>query len=194
MLGFTNKMIFPKMFLLLLIMFTFGTANAHEKYSKEFVHGITIKLGHHSYHFAGPPDGLDGASDVPGHQWVRIGKKRLIGKHYNTGPFGAPNWWSSDAGDGELLYIMDAIIDKWSEIKAAHYVTKGYNHYHMLVNAETGELHPHKVVWFKHVAVKSFILDGAGPLAFLGIEATQVMPGTFYGMPNWDTPYPPVAP
>lgn len=188
----TNKMIFSKMFLLMLLMFTLGTANAHEK---QFVHGISIILDQQRYHFAGPPDGENGATDVPGHKWVRIGKKRLIGKHYNTGPFGAANWWSSDAGDGELLYIMDAVIDKWSVIKAAHYVTKGYNHYHMLVNAETGELHPKRVVWFKHVAVKSFMLDGPSPLAFLGIEATQVMPGTFYGMgPNWDIPYPPIAP
>ncbi|MCF6325120.1 MAG: hypothetical protein L3J89_12495 [Gammaproteobacteria bacterium] len=182
-----------KIFFIMFIMFAFGgIANAHQKPQKEFVHGITIKLGHHSYYFAGAPDGKNGATDVPGHQWVRIGKHHLIGKHYNTGPFGAPDWWSSDAGDGELLYIMDAIIDKWSEIKAAHYVTKGYNHYHMLVDTETGELHPNKVVWFKHVAVKSFMFDGEGPLDFLGIEAYQVVPGVDYNVgPNWHIPYNP---
>ena len=30
--------------------------------------------------------------------------------HYNIGPFGEENWWSSDAKGNELLYIVDVII------------------------------------------------------------------------------------
>ena len=49
----------------------------------------------------------------------------LVGKHYNTGPFAMPSWWSSDAPDGELLYVVHAIIDKWSEENAAKYASRG---------------------------------------------------------------------
>ncbi|VAW86889.1 hypothetical protein MNBD_GAMMA17-768 [hydrothermal vent metagenome] len=192
MLKFTNKMILQKMFLLILPMIVAFGVNAHEKPPKEFVHGIEIKLHGQSYYFAGPPDGENGATDVPGHEWLRVGKHRLIGKHYNTGPFGAPNFWSSDAGDGALLYIMDAVIDRWTEKKALQYYMKGFAHYHMLINTKTGERHPNRVVWFKHVAVKDFTFDGAGPLAFGGIEAYSVTAGVDYKMtPNWDTPYNP---
>lgn len=178
-------------FLITLFMVAFGV-NAHQQPPKEFVHGITIKIHHDRYHFAGPPDGVNGATDVPGHAWLRIGKNRYLGKHFNTGPFGAPNFWSSDAGDGELLYVMEAVIDKWTEKKAMRYYAKGFIHYHMLINIETGLPHPSKVVWFKHVAVKSFEFDGPGPLAFGGIDAYSVEPGVDYKMtPNWDVPYAP---
>ena len=178
-------------FLIMLITITFS-ANAHQESSSKFIHGITIKLHHERYYFAGPPDGKNGESDVPGHEWLSVGKNRFLGRHFNTGPFGAPSFWSSDAGDGALLYAMEAVIDKWTEAKALHYFTKGFAHYHTLVNAETGQLHPTKVVWFKHVAVKIFELDGAGPLSFLGIDAYKVMPGVDYKMgPNWDIPYRP---
>ncbi len=131
-------MAFQKVFLTMMLVAVVFGVNAHEKPAKEFVHGIEIKLDDQTYFFAGPPDGPNGATDVPGHQWLRIGKYRLIGKHYNTGPFGVPNFWSSDAGDGALLYVMDAVIDKWTETKALQYYMKGYIHYHMLINAETG--------------------------------------------------------
>jgi len=191
MVKFTGKMIMKKMLLIIMATLTFG-ANAHEKPAKEFIHGITIKIDHHRYYFAGPPDGVNGASDVPGHTWLRVGKNRYLGKHFNTGPFGTPSYWSSDAGDGALLYAMEAIIDTWSETKALQYFMRGFVHYHTLVNAETNLLHPKKVAWFKHVAVKRFEFDGAGPLSFSGIEAYTVMPGVDYQMaPNWDTPYTP---
>ncbi|NOY74079.1 MAG: hypothetical protein GXP14_17220 [Gammaproteobacteria bacterium] len=197
MVKFTQKMMTQKLLLIVLIALTAG-ANAHEKQPKEFVHGIAIKLHQGTYNFAGPPDGKDGATDVPGHSWLRIGKNRLLGKHMNTGPFGAPNYFSSDAGDGALLYAMEAVIDKWSEARSLLYYTKGFNHYHMLINVKTGERHPTKVVWFKHVAVKKFKLDGEGVLAFLrsrGEDATprDIMLGVDYGtLPaNWNIPYDP---
>lgn len=34
------------------------------------------------------------------------------GKHYHSGSFGAPVWWSSDAPDGELVYMANVIIDE----------------------------------------------------------------------------------
>lgn len=188
----TNKTILQKVFLLILPIAVAFSVNAHEKPPKEFVHGIEIKLHDQSYYFAGAPAGENGATDIPGHEWLRVGKRRLIGKHYNTGPVGSSDFWSSDAGEGALLYIMDAVIDKWTEKKALEYYMKGYVHYHLLVNAETGQLHPAKVAWFKHVAVTDFTFDGEGPLALSGIEAYSVTPGVDYRMaPNWDTPYNP---
>ena len=86
----------------------------------------------------------------------------LVGKHYNTGPFGAPKWWSSDAPDGEYLYKVHAIIDTWTLEKAQMYASRGYVHYHELVKVSDGSLHPNKVVWLKHTARTSFTLDG-GP-------------------------------
>ena len=90
------------------------------------------------------------------------GPNQLVGKHYNTGPFGAPKWWSSDAPDGELLYIVHAIIDAWSPEKAERYAGRGYVHYHELVKVSDETLHPTKVVWLKHTARTFFNLDG-GP-------------------------------
>jgi len=191
MVKFSQPITFHNIFLIMLITVTFGV-NAHEEPSNEFIHGITIELHHDRYYFAGPPDGINGASDVPGHKWLRVGEYRLLGKHFNTGPFGAPSYWSSDAGDGALLYVMEAIIDKWTEVKALQYYMQGFVHYHTLVNVETGQQHPTKVVWFKHVAVKAFEFDGPGPLAFSGIDAYKVMPGIDYKMaPNWNIPYNP---
>ncbi len=188
---FTNITIFQKMFLITLLIVTFG-ANAHEKAAQEFVHGITIKLHHDRYHFAGPADGENGETDIPGHTWRRIGKNRYQGKHHNTGPFGAPNWWSSDAGDGALIYVVEARIDKWTEKKALQYYMKGFTHYHPLVNAKTGQLHPKKVAWLKHAAVKTFEVDGSNMLAATGLEAYTVAPGIDYKVtPNWATPYNP---
>lgn len=195
MMNFTKQNVFLMMFLIMLPTVTLSTnTHAHEKPSQEFIHGITIKLHHGRYYFAGPPDGPNGESDIPGHSWRRIGKNRLLGKHANTGPFGAANWWSSDAGDGALLYGVETVIDNWSEALALKYYTRGFIRYAQLVNAETGQLHPKKVAWLRHVAVKTFELDGAAPLAFLGIDAYTVMPGVDYIFgPNWDIPYNPNA-
>lgn len=159
--------------------------------SKGFTHGIVINVDGEDYYLAGAPDGPDGAIDVPGHWWVQAGENKLVGKHYNTGPFGAPQWWSSDAPDGELLYIVTAIIDTWSEEKAEMYASRGYVHYHELVTVDGGELHPDKVVWLKHIARTSFTLDG-GPGAPNPPYEHEVTPGIDYLFPvNGFIPYNP---
>jgi hypothetical protein len=153
-----------------------------------FAHGIVINLDGEDYYLAGAPDGPDGATDIPGHYWSFAGPRQLVGKHYNEGPFGAPQWWSSDAPDGELLYIVHAVIDTWSAEKAEAYAEQGYIHYHELVSVEDGALHPSKVVWLKHIARTRFTLDG-GPHPELEHEVT---PGIDYEfIPNGMIPYSP---
>jgi selenium-binding protein 1 len=153
-----------------------------------FAHGIVINVDGIDYYLAGAPDGPDGATDIPGHYWNMAGPRQLVGKHYNTGPFGAAQWWSTDAPDGELLYIVHAIIDTWSEEKAQAYAGRGYIHYHELVNVNDGTLHPTKVVWLKHIARTTFMLDG-GPHPELAHEVT---PGVDYEfIPNGMDPYSP---
>ena len=159
--------------------------------AKGFVHGIVINIDGEDYYLAGPPDGPGGARDIPGHYWVQAGPNQLVGKHYNTGPM-VPNppwtFWSSDAPDGELLYIVHAIIDTWSGEKAAMYASRGYVHYHELVLTSDGTTkHPSKVVWLKHIARTSFNFDG-GPHPELGHYVT---PGVDYEfIPNGGMPYP----
>jgi len=167
-----------------------------KSHNKGFVHGIIVNIDGEDYYFAGKPDGPGGAVDVPGHDWVQAGPNRLVGKHYNTGPFGAPSWWSSDAGDGELLYIVQAIIDTWSIEKAEYYKKRGYVHHHEFVRVSDGELHPNKVPWLKHIAVTSFTFD-RGPM---GQDPTMpppyihdVTPGVDFEFPNNGfMPYPPM--
>jgi len=156
---------------------------------KGFVHGIVITVDGEDYYLAGAPDGPGGTIDVPGHYWVQAGPVQLVGKHYNTGPFGAPQWWSSDAPDGELLFIVHGIIDEWTPEKAERYASRGYVHYHELISvSDGGVLHPTKVVWLKHTARTFFNFDG-GPHPEL---AHSVMPGVDYEfMPNWFVPYTP---
>lgn len=156
--------------------------------ARGFVHGITITVDGEDYYLAGAPDGPEGATDIPGHYWVMAGPNQLVGKHYNTGPFEASNWWSSDAPDGELLYIVHAIIDAWSEEKAEWYARRGYIHYHELVRVSDGELHPSKVVWLKHIARTFFTLDG-GPRPDLVHYVTPGVDDEF--IPNWMMPYTP---
>lgn len=124
-----------------------------------FVRGIVLNVDGEDYYLAGPADAPDGARDVPGHYWVLAGRNKLVGKHYNTGPFGLPQWWSSDAPDGELLFMVHGIIDVWTREKAERYAARGYVHYHELVSVEDGALHPTHVVWLKHTARTSFNLD-----------------------------------
>lgn len=151
-----------------------------------FVHGIVLDVDGDKYYFGGAPDGTDGAVDIPGHSWVQTDDDEVIGKHYNTGPFGAPNFWSSDAGDGALLYVVNGEIDTWSMVKAAEYFAEGYIHYHHMVSVADGSLHPTKVVWLRHVAPMSFTQDG-GPHPEL---AHSVSPGTdFNFIQNWKMPY-----
>lgn len=153
-----------------------------------FVHGVVIEVDGTDYYFAGAPDGPDGEFDIPGHTWVVAGNGQLVGKHYNTGPFGAAQWWSSDAPDGAYLYKVHAIIDTWSLEKAEAYAARGYVHYHELVAVDGGALHPDKVVWLRHTARTSFTLDG-GPHP--PTDPPAVTPGVHYGfLPNYMMPYP----
>jgi selenium-binding protein 1 len=154
-----------------------------------FTRGIVINVDGVDYYLAGPPDAPGGARDVPGHYWVQAGPNKIVGKHYNTGPFGAPQWWSSDAPDGELLFKVDGIIDSWTPEKAERYASRGYVHYHELVSVADGSLHSTKVVWLKHTARTSFTLDGGPHPPDPGIEIT---PGVAYNfLPNWTNPYSP---
>lgn len=176
----------------LLLLFTTSSLKADDEKEKDtnFVHGIALKVDGKNYYLAGAPDGPNEAFDIPGHYWVSVGKNKIIGKHFNTGPFGAPQWWSSDTEDGALLYTVTGIIDTWSMIKAAAYYNKGFNHYHELVSVEDSNHHPTKVIWLRHAATDDFNLDG-GPHPELGHEVT---PGIdFLFIPNWQTPYDPSA-
>ena len=158
---------------------------------KGFVHGIVVSVDGEDFYFDGPPDGLNGAKDIPGHEWVQAGPTMLVGKHYNTGPFGASKWWSSNASDGEYLYKVHAIIDTWTLEKAEAFTNRGYVHYHELVKVSDGTLHPTKIVWLKHTARTSFTLDG-GPGAPNPPYQHGVTPGVDYLFPvNGLNPYTP---
>lgn len=157
-------------------------------WAKGFTHGVILDVDGEAYYMAGAPDGPGGATDIPGHYWVQAGPTQVVGKHFNTGPFGAAQWWSSDADDGEYLYKVHGIIDTWSAEKAAAYAGRGYMHYHELVSVADGSLHPDKVVWLKHTARTRFTLDG-GPHPELGHSVT---PGVdFEFIPNGMVPYTP---
>ena len=133
-------------------------------------------------------DGVEYAFNIPGHTWVQTGPNGLRGKHYNTGPLflEEPQWWSSDAPDGELLFVVDAIIDTWSEEKANAYAERGYVHYHEF-RTVAGTLHPTKVAWLKHTARTTFTFDG-GPHP----DPYDVTPGVDYEfLPNGLTRYTP---
>ncbi len=151
-----------------------------------FERGVVLTVDGVDYWLAGPPDGPGGARDVPGHWWVVAGPRQLVGKHYNTGPFGAPSWWSSDAPDGELLYMVHGVIDVWTPELAESYAARGYTHYHELVAVADGALHPTKVVWLRHHARTTFTLDG-GPRPDLGHEVTPGIDFEFIN--NYFVPY-----
>jgi len=151
-----------------------------------FAHAIVIDVDGVDYYMAGAPDGPGGATDIPGHYWVQAGPNKVVGKHYNTGPFGMSQWWSSDAPDGELLFVVQGVIDTWSPEKVEQYASRGYVHYHELLAVSDGAPHPTKVVWLKHIARTSFNFDG-GPHPELG---HQVTPGVDYDfIPNGMMPY-----
>jgi len=162
-----------------------------------YVRGILITVDGKGYYLAGEPLG-GGASDVPGHWWKMVKPNKIIGLHYNTGPLGTPveaKGWSSDAPDGALLYTVESIIDTWSQGKAKKYARLGFVHYHELVSASDGNLHPRKVVWLKHIAVLSFTLD-RGPAYWMGnptpLYTHSVTPGIDYQFPNnYMNPYTP---
>ena len=130
-----------------------------------FTHGIVIEIDNIGYYFDGPADGVNGTKDAPGHYWWQDTPRHLYGLHYNIGPYGEEQWWSSDAKGDELLYVVDVILAPWTNKTALEFAKQGYVHYHELVRTDNGERHPELVAWFKHVAVPAaFILDkGAMP-------------------------------
>lgn len=64
-----------------------------------FVHALAVTVDETDYSFDRAPDRPSRAKDISGHYWAH-GKgtsTQLLVKRYNTGPFGTPQWWSSDA-------------------------------------------------------------------------------------------------
>ena len=159
-----------------------ATLKSAKSENSGFVQGIMVDVDGDGemYYFAGPPDGTN---DVPGHYWVRAGKNRLVGKHFNTGPSGMASGWSSDAGDGTFLYQVDVIIDTWTKEKSEYYASRGYVHYHEFVSEKDGSLHPTKVPWLKHTAVTSFTFD-RGPVLMHPEFLHTVTPGIDWDFPN----------
>jgi len=185
-----------------------GNAHAYEKswgnkheYSKEFVHGIAVQLKEKLYYFRGPavdPNDLDGATDIPAHTWIQVGKRRLLGKHYNSAPnsgknIGIDRYWASDVEDGALLWYVEAVIDGWTEQKALDYYLKGYVRYSQLLDADTKEPHPTKVAWLRHVAATEFRFNGSEPMRICDIVPYDVKLGIvdLQLCPNWMMPYNP---
>ena len=82
----------------------------------------------------------------------------------NIGPFGEEKWWSSDAKNNEVLFLVDAIIAPWSEKDAFEFSKKGYTHYHELLRTDNGQKHPELVVWFKHVGIPHIFSFDKGPV------------------------------
>ena len=72
--------------LLLALSMLSSVASAH----RGFHSGIVLQVDGEDYYLMGPPieEGSD-VLDVPGHEWVVAGPDRVVGKHYNAGPFGA---------------------------------------------------------------------------------------------------------
>ena len=70
-----------------LLILTVGIASA-----KGFTHAPVIDVDGEYYYMAGAPDGPGGTTDIPGHEWVQAGPNQVVGKHFNTGPFGASQW------------------------------------------------------------------------------------------------------
>ncbi|MDH5392006.1 MAG: hypothetical protein OEY11_02345 [Gammaproteobacteria bacterium] len=156
------------------------------KYPAIFERGIIVKVDGKDYRLAGVADTDNGITDVPGHEWAVVDDEELVGRHYNTGPFGASNWWSSDASDGALLYAVRGIIDDWSIVKATEYYNNGFTHYHRLISMKTGLQHPNKVLWLSHAGVTDFSLDGGPHPEHYHI----VTPGIDYRfVPNWQIQY-----
>ena len=156
------------------------------KYPTSFSRGIIVKIDGKEYRLAGVADTINGITDIPGHEWAIVDDEELVGRHYNTGPFGAAQWWSTDAGDGTLLYSVRGIIDDWSPVKATEYYNKGFVHYHELISMKTGLQHASKVLWLSHAGVTHFNLD-SGPHPELAHSVTQGVDYKF--IPNGQTPY-----
>jgi selenium-binding protein 1 len=184
-----NKLSITKVLLIasaLIITTSIAWGNGKSESPQGFTAGIKIEVDGDDYYLPGPVVGPNGEKDVPGHEWKLESDNRLSGRHLNSGPNGAPQWWSSDAEDGELLYEVEAVIDTWDLGKAADYAANGFVHYHELERVSDGVLHPTKVVWLKHTAATEFTLDG-GPRPDLSHRVNKGLDWDF--MNNFLMPY-----
>lgn len=169
-----------------------AVTDAQLKTKKGFVHGIVIEIDGFDYYFDGPPDGPNGEKDVPGHYWNQAGPNKVVGKHYNIGPFGEGQFWASDTDFGEFLYTVKGTIDLWTPELAEEYAAKGYVHRHEFVPVEVGTPQTDKVIWLKHIAVTHFYFNG--PHAPNTEHEHSVTPGVDWEFPNnWMKPYPPLS-
>ena len=168
------------------ILFALALMPASSTSAQDFQHGIMIDLDGEYYYLAGPPDGPDGATDIPGHSWISVGNDQLMGRHYNTGPFDAASWWATGEEDGILLYSVHGIIDMWTPEKAEFYQSRGFVHYHELVSVDDGQEHPSKVLWLRHFGATNFYFDG-GPHPELAHDVSRGIDRDF--IPNWSMPY-----
>lgn len=175
--------------------FVSNFATASNSQQQSFIHGITFKVDNQYYNFSGSPDGSNGEQDLPGHHWIQTDKKSFVGLHYNTGPFGAPKWWSSDTENAALLWVLEAKVDIWTQANAVKYFSRGFASYVPIINVVTGIAHPRKVAWLKHVSIRNFTFDGSEPLAFSGKIPHTVLKGIDFEIDlNWNIQYPAAAP
>ena len=71
-----------------------------------YEHGPAVDIDGTDYYFVGPGS-IKGFTDVPGHTWVQAGPNKVLGKHFNVGPWMAPSGtprWARDEPYGALLY------------------------------------------------------------------------------------------
>jgi hypothetical protein len=153
-----------------------------------YTHGTAFEIEGETYYMKGPGS-IEGETDVPGHTWVQAGDWKIVGKHYNVGPWFAPEglkFWAKDEDWGILLYKVDGIIDvppdELTDAEESWYKDKGYVHIHEFVDDGGDELEDY-VVYFKHTAVLEFDFNG-GPAA--PGSNHDVDPGVDYEfIPNW---------
>lgn len=162
-----------------------GSGTPSPAIGESFQRGIVLQIDGEDYFMDGPLE--DARRDLPGHSWVKLGPGLVWGRHVNTGPFGLPKWWSSDAEDGQHLFDVLGIVDEWTPEKAESYRALGFSHYHELVTVEGRTPHPSKVMWFQHIAQGSFTVDG-GFKPWMRNEVTAGLVPDF--MPNAHVPYP----
>ena len=138
-----------------------------DKNPKAFIHGLAVEIQGEEYYFKGPGS-IPGVIDVPGHTWVQTGPYRVVGRHYNVGPWMMPGtpWWASEEPYGVLLYKVDGIIDvppaELPNGREDWLKRHGYVHKHEFVDGSGVELEEY-VVYLKHTAVREFYFDGGPP-------------------------------
>ena len=170
---------------ILLLASQASAAPTWDKDPAAFEHGITLNIDGDELYFKGPGSemDMDGRHDIPGHTWVQTGPYKVVGRHYNVGPYGADplEWWASGEPYGVLLYKVDGIIappdGELTDKYAAHLLKKGYVHVHELVYLD-GTPYTDNVVYLKHTAVRDFY--------FTHMMPHDVTPGIdFEFIPNW---------